>query len=63
MTAFPTQLWPPRGETSDAEPAVLNLAARVRNEARYHVPKTGEPPQAVVEVRSRGNVYLGPATG
>ena len=37
------------GEISDAEPAVLNLAARVRDEARYHIPKTGEPPQAVVE--------------
>lgn len=37
------------GETSDAEPAVLNLAARVRDEARYHIHKTGEPPQAVVE--------------
>lgn len=54
MTAFPTQLWPPRGWNSDAEPVVRNLAAWVRNEARYHVPKTGEPPPAVVEVRSRG---------
>jgi competence protein ComEA len=37
------------GEISDAEPAVLNLTARVRDEARYHIPKTGKPPQAVVE--------------
>ena len=47
MTAFPTQMWPPRCETSDAEPIVLNLAARVLNEARYHVLKTGEPPPAL----------------
>ena len=37
------------GEISDSEPAVLNLASRVRDEAPYHIPKTGEPPQAVVE--------------
>ena len=32
------------GKTDEAESTGLNLAARVRDEARYHVPKTGEPP-------------------
>ncbi len=30
------------GETGDAESTGLNMAARVRDEARYHIPKTGE---------------------
>ena len=36
------------GETNDAESTVLNLAARVRDEARYHIPKTGEETPAAV---------------
>ena len=38
------------GETSDAAFSGLNLAARVQDEARYHIPIAGEePPQAVAE--------------
>jgi competence protein ComEA len=50
------------GETNDAESTGLNLAARVRDEARYHVPKAGEeppPPQA----RSQGGVQPEGARG